>query len=211
MPFVYPGLVWLLAALPLDRQARPSLPCVDRLARLADDRRDRLPRRLPHRPQRAGLERDRRRLLGGDRRSAHRDRPAAVRELPDRGQPARLRPRRLLRRDPRAHPDQRPLRVGRRPGRHLRAGVLRGLPAGVLGLRLEREVGHPARGPRDLDRVGSALPARDVARRPALRWGEARRDARVRLGRLAVHAVLVELEHERHDPARAARSVASTS
>ena len=63
-----------------------------------------------------------------------------VRQLPDRGRPARLRARRLERRDPRPHPDERPLRVGGRAGRHLRAGLLRGLPAGVLGVRLEREV-----------------------------------------------------------------------
>ena len=59
--------------------------------------------------------------------------------------------------------------------------------------------------PRDLDPLGPALPARACGS-SAWRFGGARLggDARVRLGRLAVHAVLVELEHERHDPAGAA-------
>ena len=46
--------------------------------------------------------------------------------------------------------------------------------------------------------------ARPLARRPALRRRAARGDARLRLGRVAVLAVRLELEHERHDPAGAA-------
>ena len=55
--------------------------------------RARLPRRLPHRAQRHGLQRHRRRLLGRDRRRPARRRRPAVRHLPRR-QPARrhLRP-----------------------------------------------------------------------------------------------------------------------
>ena len=55
-----------------------------------------------------------------------------------------------------------------------------------------------------VDRVRSALPARARARRAALRRQPARGDARVRLGRVPVHAVRLELEHERRDPARVA-------
>ena len=73
MPLAYPGMAWLLAALHLDRAQRPGAARLDRLAGLGADRGDRVPRGLPHRPQRARLERDRRRALGRDRRAADRD------------------------------------------------------------------------------------------------------------------------------------------
>ena len=45
--------------------------------------------------------------------------------------------------------------------RHLRPGLVPGLPARLPGVRLEREVGHAAGRARDLDPLGSALPASD--------------------------------------------------
>ena len=66
---------------------------------------------------------------GVDRRRADRERPVAVRQLPGRGRPEGVRAGRRRRRDPRAHPDERPLRVGQPARRHVRAGRLRGLPA----------------------------------------------------------------------------------
>ena len=47
----------------------------------------------------------------------------------------------------------------------------------------------------------SLLPARARARRPSVRRASTRGGARVRLGRVAVHAVRVELEHQRRDRA----------
>ena len=66
-------------------------------------------------------------------------------------------------------------------------------------------MGHAARRARDLDPLGPALRCRARARRAAARRAATRRHARVRLGGVAVLAVRLELEHERHDPAGAAR------
>ena len=161
-----------------------------------------------------GLERDRRRLLGRDRRAADRDRRRALRQLPDRGQPARLRARRLVaaRSGERIQTNGR-CEVGRRAGRHLRPRLLRGLPAGVL--RRSAGAGSGTRCPRptrprslwDLLCLVGMLARRACAsagRGSAATLG-------VRLGGVAVLPVLVELEHERHDPAGAARCSASTS
>ena len=82
------------------------------------------------------------------------------------------------------------------------------LPAGLPRLRLDREVGRPARGARDDDPLGPPRAGRAGAARAAARRAEGRAatrgDARVRVGGVAVHAVRVELEHERPDPAGAA-------
>ena len=51
-----------------------------------------------------------------------------------------MRARGLERGDPRPHPDERPLRVGEPDRRHVRPGRLRGVPPGVLAVRLERQV-----------------------------------------------------------------------
>ncbi len=72
---------------------------------------------------------------------------------------------------------------------------------GYAALRLDREVGQAAGRALHVDRVRPPLHARARARRLALRRAVARGRARVRLGGVPVHAVRVELEHERRDPA----------
>ena len=123
------------------------------------------PDRWPGRPQRRRLERDRRRLLGGDRRR------------PDRGPQA----------------DLRQLPFGRPIGRHLRARRLLRLRPVRAGIPLERHLGRPARGPRcgDLLRPGDdggALPARPPDPARPLRDG-ARGAPLLRLGRVPLHRV----------------------
>ena len=112
--------------------------------------------------------------------------------------------RRRRGRDPQPHPDERPLRVVERARRHVRARLVPRVRPRVRALRLERQVGrrHAAGRALHVDRVGSPRRRRARPRRPPLRRDAARGDARVRLGRLSVHAVHVELEHERRDPAR---------
>ena len=66
----------------------------------------------------------------------------------------------------------------------------------VRGLRLEREVGQPARRARDVDHLGRPLPDRACARRPALRRLPALGDARVRVGRVPVHGVRARIEYD---------------
>src|SRR5581483_3942013 len=192
-------------ALPLDRPAQPAAPVPRGLAGLAARRGDGLRRRLPRRPERAGVERDRRRLLGRDRRRPDPARGEPVRALPDRGRPPRLRPSGRGRRDQGPHPDERPLRVRERPRRHVRPGVVRGVHPRLRRVRVERQVGHAPVRARDLDPLGPPLPARPRPRREAARRGAPRSGARVRLGRVAVLAVRLELEHERRDPAGAPR------
>src|SRR6266545_2828190 len=151
----------------------------------------------PDRRQRRGpSQRDRRRVLGGDRRRADRARSVAVRAHAGRGLAQALRALRRERRDPRPDSDQRTLRVGQRARGHLRPGVLRGLPTCLRRLRLEREMGQPPRWARDLDPLGHPLPARARAHGIALRRDEARGHARLRVGRVSVHAVRLQLEHE---------------
>ena len=123
-----------------------------------------------------------------------------------------MRPGRRRRRDPRPRPDERPLRDGQ-PATATPTGrspTRRTCPAyWAFGWSGKWDT-LPARA-RDLDPVGPALPGRPRARRAAVRRERARGGARVRLGHVAVHAVRLELEHERRDPAGAARSGASTS
>ena len=106
----------------LARWARARAPA---LAGLAARVGDGLPRRIPHRPQRAQLERDRRRLLGRDRRESDRARTVAVRAHAAGGEPEGVRQRGCGGRDPGSDPDERPLRVCERARRHVRAGRLR--------------------------------------------------------------------------------------
>ncbi len=127
------------------------------------DRRARVPDWLSRRAQRGQLERHRRRLRRCDRGRSVASRPADVRPLA-----ARQRERRYV-----------------RPGGLLR---LRPLPG---HLRVERDLGRPARGPRGGDRLRSAHPAgpvharspdpRPVARRR--RWPTRGRPTRSRCGR----------------------------
>ncbi len=70
---------------------------------------------------------------------------------------------------------------------------------------LDRKVGRPARVARDRDRLRPARAPRPVPARAPLRGRAARRAAPVRVGRLSLHPVRLELEHERRDHARAPR------
>src|SRR5262249_58150870 len=90
---------------------------------------------------------------------------------------------------------------GGRPGGALRAGGVRGVPGRLLGVRVEREVGQAPRGPRDVDPLGPRVADRARPRRAAPRRPSTRGDARLRLGGVALHAVRLELEYERLDPA----------
>ena len=60
------------------------------------------------------------------------DRPVAVRQFPDRGRPEAVRAGRPQRRDPGAHPDERPLRGGQPVRRHVRPRPLPVLPPRLL-------------------------------------------------------------------------------
>ena len=98
----------------------------------------------------------------GAERIAHGQSPYG--HFPVEGDAEGVRPGRRRRRDPRAHPDERPLRVGEPAGRHLRPGRLRGLPPRLPDLRLERASGTTCR-PRT---------SRSIAVRPALRCSGSR-------------------------------------
>ena len=80
-----PAALLAPAALRLGRAARRAEPGRGRVAGLAARRRDGVSRRLPRRPERARVERDRRRLLGRDRGRPDRPRPEPLRALPRRG------------------------------------------------------------------------------------------------------------------------------
>ena len=110
-------------------------------------------------------------------------------------------------------PDEWALRVVQRARRHVRAGLVSRLRPRVRALRVERQVGrgHAAGGALHRARVGPPHRRGARPRRTALRRELARGGARVRLGRLSVHAVHVELEHERRDPGRRSSSGGSGS
>src|SRR5205085_11442631 len=93
----------------LDRRHRPRLARAAALAGVGLARGGGFPRRLPDRPERAGVERDRRRLLRPPRRRADRARAGAVGPLPRRGRLEGVRKARRSRRDSRAHPAERSL------------------------------------------------------------------------------------------------------
>ena len=123
-----------------------------------------------------------------------------------------MRARRRRRRDPRPHPDERALRVARtsaatRTGRSSYVAYVPGYSLfGWTGKWDDLPAAHFTSIAFDLlCVVGLALVGL------ALRRATARRDARVRLGGVSVHAVRVELEHERRDPARVPRAGASGS
>ena len=188
---------------PLGGEARPAAAHIRaRLAGVAARGCLRLPRRLPRRAQRRGpAQRDRRRFRRRRRRRADRERADALRPHAGAGGSEAVRHRRRRGRDPRADPDQRALRGLESPRRHLRAGLLRRLPARVRRVRLDRQVGRALGSPRDLAPVRRDLHPRPRARGQALRRPAPRRDARVRLGGVPVHPLRVQLEHERRDHA----------
>ena len=136
--------------------------------------------------------------------AADRARPVAVRALPGRGRPEAVRPGRPRR--------ARSASGSRRTGaasRRTRTGdtygpvVVRRLPARATAIFGWSGKWDDAPGlALHLDRVRPALHARARARRAALRRQPAGGDARVRVGGLPVHAVRLELEHERRDHAR---------
>ena len=148
-----------------------------------------------------GAQRDRRRLRRRDRRRPDPRRPGSVRDDAGDGRPEALRPGRLRRRDTRPDPGERPLRVRESARRHVRARRLSRLRAGRARLRLERAVGRASRGARDLDRVRPPRPRRSRPRRSAPRRRAPRRAARLRLGRVPVHDVRPDVEHERRNRA----------
>ena len=98
----------------------------------------------------APAQRDRRRLRRRRRRAADRERRGAVRPHAGAGEPEALRACRRRGRDPRAHPDERPLRSLEPARRHVRAGLLPRVPARVRRLRLDGEVGRALGGARDV-------------------------------------------------------------
>ena len=189
VPLAYPPLVYLLRALRLDRRSRAHDELSAGLRTVRAPRRRDLHARLQDDDEHHRVERDRRRVRGRDRRAAHRVRRRALRELSGGGRPQGLRSRGCGRRDSRPHPAQRPLRVGEPARRHVRPGRVRGVPTGLLDPGLVREVGRLTSGAPDLDHLRRPLHARARARRLTLRRPVPRGGARVRVGRVSVHAV----------------------
>ena len=162
-----------------------------------------LPRGLPDRDERLRPDgRDRRRVRGRDRRRPSSRRRGAVREHAGRGSPEGVRPSRCRGAHPRPDPGERSLRVVERERRHLRSCYVRRLRAVRGDLRLERQVGSPLGGARRLDRLRPARAPRAARRGLATRRPPARGGARLRLGRLPVHGVRAQREHQRRADAR---------
>ena len=173
VPIVYPLLLYLFGrALWIGIRGRGRGAAPGLAGDLAADRRP-LPGRLPRRPQRRRLGGDRRRLRQRRRRRPHRPRRTALRQLPR----------------------------GRLAGRHLRPGQLlrlRPLRAdlALVGL-LGRPAGRPRRGgPLRPRHLRPALPARPP-RPPRTGGPQARRDPRLRLGRLPLHGLRARVELQR--------------
>ena len=118
-----PARARALARVPATRGFGPAPVDPGRRSRGRDRRAD---RRADH-AERRRLERDRRRLLGCDRRRSDRRRRADLRQLP----------------------------LGRPVRRHLRAGRLLRVRALRAGASLERDLGRPARRPRRRDLLRS--------------------------------------------------------
>ncbi len=204
VPLAYPPLLYVIARMAwigTTARLKPSRPVWPVWVLVAAHG---LSRGLSHRAERRDVERDRRRLRGRDRRRPDRPRGGAVRPHARAGEPEGVRPGRRRGRDPRARADERPLRGLERPRRHLRPGVVPRVRPRLRALRLDRQVGRPAGGALHVAGVRRPLHARPRARRVALRRAAARGDAAVRMGGVSLHAVRVELEHERRDPPRAA-------
>ena len=103
--------------------------------------------------------------------------------------------------DPRANPGRRPLRVDESARRYVRPGCVPRLRSGGPGARLGRSVGRPPGSARDGDRRGPPRARRARARRAPARRRPARGSPRLRLGRVSVHGVRPDVEHERRDHA----------
>ena len=198
VPLFYPLLVWVVLRGIVDRPPEPRHAGRAALAGLGAARRDDLPRRLPDRAQRRALERDRRRLLGRDRRRADRQRGGAVGELPGREATKKScgpadasgEIRDLVQTNGRcesANPE------GDTYGPVAYESYIPGyLVLGWSGKWDDLPAAHFTSIAFDLLDDPRAL-----ARRAALRRAAARRRARVRVGGVPVHAVRLELEHER--------------
>ena len=160
VPLAYPPLLYLLGrCLWIARRDRPPRASRAGLAGLAARRRRGLPRRLPGRAERRGAaQRHRRRLRRRRRRAPDRERRDAVRPHAGAGGPEAVRPRRRRGRDPRADPDERPLRGLEPARRHVRAGLVPRLPARLRRLRLDAGSGTSS-GPRTRPRSSSTRSA----------------------------------------------------
>ena len=205
VPLAYPPLVYLLGRMRLDRRRR---------GRRAERRRRSgrcgcSPRRRSSSSASASgstprLERDRRRLLGRDRRAAHRDGQSPYGHFPIEDDPRR----RAGQADADGEIRDRIQTNGRcetanEHGRHVRPGRVRGLPARLLDLRLVREVGRPPAAHFTLGPVRHHRHARPRARRAAASAaGGWRRRSPSRGRRTRSPQYVVELEHERRDHAR---------
>ncbi len=202
VPLVYPPLVYLLLRGALGGAQRPRRRQPPGLARLAAGGGDRVPARLPDRPQRAGLERDRRRLRGRDRRRPDRARAGALRQFPVEDDLKACGPadsageiRERIQTNGRCE-SANPL--GDTYGPVAYAAYLPGYWAlGWTGKwdDLPGRALHVRSRSTSLCVLGLALVG------PALRRRPAGGDTRLRLGCLPVHPVRVELEHERRDHA----------
>ena len=206
MSLAYPPLAWvLLRCVWIARRDTPSRGAAG-LARLAARRGDGVRRRLSHRSQRARVERDRRRLLGGHRRRPDRARPEPLRPLPA----SRIRSRSAARPTAKARCATASRRTaGARP--RTRSATPTGRSPTSRTSRATRSSAGATSGTRcpavhltsilfdTICLIGLALVGRRFGG-PPTRCG-----ARVRVGRVAVLPVRLELEHERLDRARAAR------
>ena len=149
------------------------------------------------------VERDRRRLRGRHRRGADLERRAPYGHFPIEDACKACGPADTERRDPGPDPDERALRV-RQPPAATRTGPSPTRPTcpGYWIFGWSGQVGQPARRALHVDPLRPALPLGLAL--VGRRFGGRRLggDARVRLGRVPVHAVRLELEHERRDHAR---------
>ncbi len=144
--------VWIgVRGRPCARRARSGRPgCCSAAARL--------PRRLPRSGSTSSdsnvIDVGYAGVIGAQRIVERRDRRTATSRG---GRPEGVRAGRLGGRDPRPDPDERPLRVREPARRHVRAGRVRGVPPGLLDLRLERQVGQAARRAPHVDHLRPAL------------------------------------------------------
>ena len=187
----------------LDRLPRPRGQPGAVLAGLGACSRCRVPRRVADRPQsREPAWCDRCRLRRCDRRRQDPRRPGPVRPHAGRGLAPGLRQGRRRRCDPRSDPAERPLRIGQPARRHVRSDGIPRVRSRSAYIRLVWKVGRVAGGACDRDRVRSARRPRPDHGRAPIRRHAACCSARLRLGRVPLHRVRGELEHERRDHAR---------
>ena len=197
---MYPPLAVPDRARPLDRLHGTRDARSDALVGLGAARADDVRRRLPHRSQRAQLERDRRRLRRRDRRRAHRPRRVAVRPHADRGEPEGVRAegRRTARS---ATASRRTAAASPRTRAATRTGRSRTRATSPAISRSAGAASGTTCPPRTRPSIAFDLLCILGLALVGLRFGgaAARCDARVLVDRVSVHAVRVELEHERRD------------